>query len=130
MTRSAQFPDRPATRLPFPTYFLLSASVLVGACAIGSSNTYPAHGAVRPLMDLPEAFVPADSTAAAGAGQSGCLVRLSDPRDRSLLILRNSQGRAIGDYESQPGRYGLRDKEYLRVDCRTLRPLGAVPGPS
>lgn len=105
-------------------------AVMLGACSVGSRNTYPLTAPVRALSDLPATLIPADSVA---PGQvpptAGCRGRLTDPRDGSVLVLRSSQAGEVGDYEPPPGGYGLRPDEYLRVDCRTLRPLGAIPKP-
>ena len=103
---------------------------LVAGCAIGSRNTYPATAPARPVTDPPVEFVLEDSTAGVpGTSAAGCRGRLRDPRNETRLILRSSQGGAVGDYEVPPGRYGVGASEYLRVDCRTLRPIGAVPRP-
>ncbi|MFN8653668.1 MAG: hypothetical protein U0133_17315 [Gemmatimonadales bacterium] len=100
------------------------AGLILGACSLGSSNTYPASAPVRPLTGLPATFAPVDSVT---SGPATCRGRLSDPHDGALLILRSSQGGQVGDYQAPEGRYGLRAAEYVRVDCATLRPLGGVP---
>lgn len=119
-------------RLRAPSRWSLSLlASLMGACALGSSNTYPDTAPVRTATDLPPAFVLTDSTPRAPAASAAyCVARLRDPRDDTQLALRSSQRGVVGDYEVPAGRYGVGPKEYLRVDCRTLRPLGVVPRPS
>jgi hypothetical protein len=104
---------------------------LLAACALGSSNTYPATAPARPATDLPATFVLMDSTTGDSTpSDRHCNSPLRDPRDDTPLILRSSQGGVVGDYEVPVGHYGVGPWEYLRVDCRTLRPLGIVPRPS
>lgn len=118
-------------RLRAPSRWSLSLlASLMGACALGSSNTYPETAPVRTATDLPPAFVLPDSSPRAPAASANCVGRLRDPRDDTQLALRSSQRGVVGDYEVPAGRYGVGPKEYLRVDCRTLRPLGVVPRPS
>lgn len=106
------------------------AVLLLGACSLGSSNTYPRTAPVRALNDLPPALAPADSLPPETARTSAtCRGRLTDPQDGAVFVLRSSQGGQVGDYEGPPGRYGLWPDEYLRVECRSLRPLGGVPRP-
>lgn len=114
---------RPRTILPWIAPFF-------AACAIGSSNTYPETAPARAAVDLPPEFAQKDSVPAASAAEPGsCPSPLLDPRDGTRLLLRSSQGGRVGDYEVPGERYGVRPNEYLRVDCRTRRPLGAVPRP-
>jgi hypothetical protein len=115
-------------RLRAPSrWFVSLLASLLGGCGLGSSNTYPDTAPVRTATDLPPAFALTDSTARAPAPAAFCVGRLRDPRDDTQLVLRSSQGGVVGDYEVPVGRYGVGTNEYLRVDCRTLRALGAVP---
>ncbi len=82
----------------------------------------------RPATGLPEHLEAPN----AGPGEpNACTSPLRDARDGTELVLlrSNSQGgAALGDYRvSQVGRYGVGEREALRVDCRTARPLGIVP---
>ena len=118
-------------RLKVPSRWTISLlASLMGGCALGSSNTYPVTAPARTATDLPPAFVFTDSTARTPAPPAAyCFGRLRDPRDNTQLVLRSAQGGVVGDYEVPTGRYGVGTKEYLRVDCRTLRALGVVPRP-
>ena len=101
----------------------LPALLLAAACGLSST---PFNATPRPLAGLPASLTPppgpTDGTA--------CRSPLTDPADGSRLVLERSwqrDGAPIGDYRAEGGRYGLRDGEFLRVDCRTWQPLGAVP---
>jgi hypothetical protein len=57
------------------------------------------------------------------AGTSLTLIRSTALHPSAAGVLTT----AIGDYEVKPpGRYGLADKEFLRVECPSGRPVGAV----
>ncbi len=102
---------------------LLPALLLAAAC--GSANT-PFNATPRPLAGLPASLTPPP-----GANDgTACRSPLTDPADGSQLVLERSwrrDGASIGDYRPAPGKYGLREGEFLRVDCGTWTPLGAVP---
>ena len=103
--------------------FLLAALPLVAACGISST---PFNATPRPLPGLPVSLTPPPGAADGAA----CRSPLTDPADGSRLVLERSwqrDGSPIGDYRAEPGRYGLGEGEFLRVDCATWRPLGAVP---
>ena len=103
----------------------LLPALLLAAMACGSANT-PFNATPRPLAGLPASLTPP-----AGANDdTACRSPLTDPADGSRLTLERSwrrDGASVGDYRTEPGKYGLRDGEFLRVDCRTWQPLGAVP---
>lgn len=95
-----------------------------GGCA--SSNYW--EFSPRPATGVPEQF----TTEGKPAGV-GCRTRLADPRDDTQLQLFRSngiEGRApvyVGDYlVIPPGKYGVGERELLRVDCDHQRPMGVV----
>lgn len=101
------------------------------ACA---GNTW--DQAPRPVRDAPEEFA-VDPERAPHPASRGCAVHLIDSLTGSTLKLVRSTAlhpgaagvltTAIGDYEVKPpGRYGLKEKELLRVECPSGRPVGAV----
>ena len=82
----------------------------------------------RPVAGLPAQFEAPN----AGPGEpTACTSPLRGARDGTeLVMLRSSNqgGSPIGDYAVSPvGRYGIGEREALRVDCRDWRPLGVVP---
>ena len=104
---------------------------LGSSCAGNSWDQAP-----RPVRDLPPEFQ-ADAARAPAPGYRGCAVHLLDSLsgatlqlNRSTSVHPNAAGvgaTAIGDYQVTPlGRYGLRANEYLRLECPSGRPLGAV----
>jgi len=86
---------------------------------------------------LPTVFVPDTAGLKPGtsaAGMAGCRVHLADPAFGSHLTLVRSTDRGgspakyWGDYAVNPaGRYGVRENQLLRVDCRTGQAIGIVP---
>lgn len=99
--------------------------VLLTACGI--SPNWMAF-TPRPATGLPERF---DAPNAGPGEPTGCTSPLRDARDGTeLVMLRSSNegGRLLGDYSVSPvGRYGIGEKEALRVDCRAWRPIGVLP---
>lgn len=103
----------------------LLALLLLPAC--GVSPNWLAF-TPRPVAGLPAQFQAPN----AGPGEpNACTSPLRDARDSTELVMlrsSNEDGNPIGDYSVSPvGRYGIGEKEALRVDCRAWRPLGAVP---
>ena len=125
-SRHRQHYGRSSRRLCSPAILALVGT----ASSVGTANTYPATATVRTLQDMPPSLVLVDTIPLPRrATTSGCPGRLIDPTSREVFPLRSSQGGQVGDYEVESSRYGLHSDEYLRVDCRTLEPLGAVPKP-
>jgi hypothetical protein len=128
------------------TNVLIAAAAVTAVLASGCARSR----ASRNTRDFPAAFVPVEwaadrptSTGASIPTREGCAIRLRDPRDGTMLLLRRSENRqesaqeggatvthyrAIGDYEVlTAGRYGVTTDEWLRVDCTTWRATGPVP---
>jgi hypothetical protein len=92
-----------------------------GCATFGTSGSFPPDDTARPATELPEAFTPP-----AGGGDAGvCRSPLTDPRTGAELRFVRTQGER-GDYEVPVGRYGAREGELLRIDCRTWRAVGLV----
>lgn len=103
----------------------LLLSVLLASC--GVSPDWVAF-TPRPAVGVPAQF---EAPNASTGEPTACTSPLRDARDSTeLMMLRSSNqgGSPIGDYAVSPaGRYGIGEKEALRVDCRTWRPVGVVP---
>ena len=93
----------------------------VAACASTGLSHFPADDAARPAVDTPASF-----TFSAPSQGGACQNPALDPRDGTRLVLvRSSGGR--GDYEVPAGRYGVSNREYLRLVCATGTVVGKVP---
>ena len=103
--------------------------LLLAACALGTSGSFPASADARTPSDVPFRFDP-DSPAARVApadtiGGEGCRSPMLDPRDGERLALVRSLG-GEGDYRVPTGRYGVRSGELLRLECNTGRVIGII----
>lgn len=98
---------------------------LAGHGCISQSASEARPRALRQAQDLPEAFWADRSMAAAPTWEEACYNPMIDPRDQTRLRLVRS-ARGYGDYETPPGRYGVKADELLRLDCQTGRALGIV----
>lgn len=106
-------------------YVFLFMTLLVTGCA---TTDFAADARLRPGTDLPDQFLvgahDGAETREAAPGE-GCRNPLVDPRDGTRIVLvRSSDER--GDYEVPTGRYGVSERELLRIDCGTGRALGIV----
>lgn len=105
-------------------------AVSPGCAAWLDGSTYPEDAPARAAEDTPARFVSEDLPPGATPNDalpgSGCRNPLIDPRDGTRLIMLNSQ-HTVGDYEVPAGRYGVREGEALRIQCRTGRVVGVVP---
>lgn len=107
-----------------PTGALLLAIVTVLGCASSHVEGFPADASLRPLTDPPTQFA-ASTSARTGLPTDICQTPLHDQRNGTVLRLERSvPGR--GDYEVPIGQYGAQAGELVRVDCRTLTPIGLV----
>lgn len=82
----------------------------------------------RPGTDLPARFVmdPQQPVAATDTlPGSGCRSPLFDPRDGTRATMVRSTV-TIADYAVPAGRYGVGERELLRLECNTGRPVGIV----
>jgi hypothetical protein len=98
-------------------------ATLLAGCAIGASGSFPSTAVARQATDVPATFSSPHGGEAPGRP---CRTPLHDPRDSTAVVLvRSASG--VGDYEVPPGRYGVGDRELLRLECGTGRVVGIVP---
>ena len=106
-----------------PGQALLVAFVATLGCASSHVEGFPGDAATRPLTDAPTQF--SVGTARTRISTDICQTPLIDQRNGTTLRLERSvPGR--GDYEVPPGHYGAQAGDLVRVDCRTLQPIGLV----
>ncbi|MEZ5003375.1 MAG: hypothetical protein R2730_10120 [Chitinophagales bacterium] len=100
---------------------VLIAMVSLASC-VGSqqSNTNPTI--LRPAENTPEFFVPAEGVS---LDQSSCKSPMIDPRDGTQIVMISSI-KGKGNYQVYPYKYGLKNGELLRLDCRTGQVIGIV----
>ena len=102
---------------------LLAISATLG-CASSGRGGFPSDASVRPLTDAPTQFSLSGS-ARTRMSTDICQSPLVDQRNGTTLRLERSvPGR--GDYEVPAGHYGAQAGDLVRVDCRTLQPIGLV----
>ena len=103
---------------------LLTAVVATLGCASSHVEDFPGDASARPLTDAPTQFS-VSSSARTRLSTDICQSPLFDQRNGTTLRLERSvPGR--GDYEVATGHYGAQAGELVRVDCRTLQPIGLV----
>ncbi|UJH91725.1 hypothetical protein LZ575_03310 [Antarcticibacterium sp. 1MA-6-2] len=92
---------------------------LSAGCGAGNSTFSEIS---RAPEDVPDAFVLQEGVV---FDENSCKSPLIDPRDGTqLMIIRSSN--SIGDYLGPEGKYGLRRKELLRINCKTGEVIGIV----
>lgn len=109
-------------------------SSLIGLVLSGCTVTGPTKGTaqgVRSASGLPDHFLvgalQGDATSEPAAG-TDCKSPMIDPKSHARLILvRSANGE--GDYKVPAGRYGVGEKELLRIACGTGRAVGIVKAP-
>jgi hypothetical protein len=83
----------------------------------------------RHPVDVPEHFIP-DKTHVTNQHSPEaapiCPQVFTDPRDGTRLHLWQELEESRGDYLTPPRRYGTRDDEVLRLNCRTGQTIGVV----
>ena len=103
---------------------LLLAIAAAPGCASSHTGGFPSDASVRPLTDAPTQFA-LSGGARTRMSTDICQSPLVDQRNGTTLRLERSvPGR--GDYEVPVGHYGAQAGDLVRVDCRTLQPLGLV----
>ena len=103
---------------------LLVAVIAMFGCASSHVEGFPADAPVRPLTDAPTQFA-VSASARTRLSTDICQSPLYDQRDGTALRLERSvPGR--GDYDVPAGHYGAQTGDLVRVDCRTLKPIGLV----
>jgi hypothetical protein len=117
-------PSYAPSHTPPPGRVLLLALVASLGCASSHVEDFPGDAATRPLTDAPTQFT-VGSSARTRLSTDICQSPLIDQRNGTTLRLERSvPGR--GDYEVPTGHYGAQTGELVRVDCRTLQPIGLV----
>ena len=111
-------------RSGLPVAVLLLAAMTMAGCASSHVEGFPADASVRPLTDAPTQFA-LSASARTRMSTDICQTPIFDQRNGTALRLERSvPGR--GDYEVPVGHYGAQAGELVRVDCRTLQPIGLV----
>jgi hypothetical protein len=108
------------------TKFFNSCSVLVLFILMGcgSSNVQRSMTAVlRPAVDAPVMF---ESSERITSQENSCKSPLIDPRDDTRLLMVTSFKEGVADYEVPDGKYGVGERELLRVNCATGEVVGIV----
>lgn len=103
-------------------HFLLVTFLIVLFTAGCSSSSTTAQLISRAPVDVPEAFVPKEGIV---LDATSCKSPLIDPRNGTEIMMIRSHA-SYGDYLGPDGRYGLRRKELLRVNCSTGEVIGIV----
>lgn len=105
-----------------PVPLIVLAPALFAGCATGGPSTFPSTATARPAVGAPPHFTATGGDTGAGAP---CRTPLYDPGDSTAIVLiRSAQG--AGDYEVPAGRYGVGERELLRLECGTGRVVGIV----
>ena len=111
----------------FRRFFALVGLVALGACST-TSGGFPDDRPLRDASDMPDHFLvgaPESAETSAPVAGGPCRNPMVDPRDGMRLVLARSSG-GLGDYEVPAGRYGVGERELLRLDCGTGRAVGVV----
>jgi hypothetical protein len=132
------------TIAPTPVLLFLAA-VSVGACRTASRQAEVTPLGSQRSLALLVTFLPARDEPAGGApgATHACPIKVENPSDGSQFLLRRSIQRdsvaqrdgglvthpyALGDYEPlTPGALAVSSREWLRLDCQTLRSVAFVP---
>jgi len=114
-------------RLSLFAYLIVTTALLsdVSACSFGKATTRLSN---RGPSDTPDHFVvgmPKSSATSEPTPGEGCRNPMVEPRDGTRLqLIRSAEGQ--GDYEAPPGRYGVSERELLRLECDTGRVVGII----
>src|SRR3954449_10002001 len=104
---------------------VLTTVVTMLGCASRHTERFPTDVGMRMLTGAPTQLVQRSSLRATRRTDI-CQSPLVDERNgKTFRLMRAEPGR--GDYDIPVGLYGALKGELLRVDCRTLQPLGLVP---
>ena len=117
-------PNRRYIRRVRPVVRTLAAGIFVTGCAAAGPRGMRLDAPLRPAADLPVAFTSAGGIPADGEATM-CRSPIVDPRSGDAFRFASARG-GIADFEVPVGRYGAREGELLRVDCRSGRGLGFV----
>ena len=109
------------------------ALALVGALAVSGigcahGQKFPPDEVAKPASDLPTRFMyDATDYNPDSLPLKECRSPMSDPRDRTRLVMVREVKDKRADYEVPEGRYGVKAGELLRINCRTSAAIGIVP---
>ncbi len=105
----------------FKSCSVLVLFILMGC---GSSNIQRSMTVVlRPAVDAPMMF---ETPEGITSQTNSCKSPLIDPRDGSRIIMITSFYKGVADYEVPARKYGVGDRELLRVNCATGEVVGIV----
>lgn len=111
--------------LSFRFFLLLVFLLFLGSCA---TMNFPSDEKVRVAKNVPNRFlvgIPNGTATSEPNPYEGCRNPMVDPRDGTKIqLIRSSKDR--GDYKVPTDRYGIGEKELLRLDCATGRVVGIV----
>jgi hypothetical protein len=89
---------------------------------------FPSDDKAHEATNVPDHFLvgtPNGTATSEPTPDEGCRNPMVDPRDGTKIqLIRSSHDR--GDYKVSTGRYGVGEKELLRLDCGTGRVVGIV----
>lgn len=104
---------------------LLVFLLIVSSC---STMNFPSDDKAREANNVPDHFLvgtPNGTVTSEPTPEEGCRNPMVDPSDGTKIqLVRSSHDR--GDYEVPNDRYGVGEKELLRLDCGTGRVVGIV----
>ena len=101
---------------------LLLAAVFPLFLGCGSdTHSFNDNQVIREATDLPDSF---QEPVTAGDEES-CQSPLTDPRDGTTLSFIRSSW-PLADYQVPTGKYGVQNRELLRVNCKTGEVVGIV----
>lgn len=114
-----------SSALSFRLFLLLVFSIFLGNC---TTMNFPSDDTAWVAKNAPNHFLvgtPNGTATSKPNPDEGCRNPMVDPRDGTKIqLIRSSRDR--GDYQVPTDRYGVGDKELLRLDCGTGRVVGIV----
>lgn len=93
---------------------------LFQSCAPGKNTAE--NEILRLAVDVPEFF---ETPSGMSWGDNSCKNPIIDPQDGTELILIQS-GNGMGDYKVNRLKYGVSERELLRINCNTGAVIGIV----
>lgn len=101
---------------------IAAASVMLVACATAGLGM--GEPVLRAAIDTPDHFGLSGDPGGTG-NATACRSPLEDSRDGTRIVMQRAAA-GIGDYTVPVGRYGVGERELLRVRCSTGEPIGVV----
>jgi len=103
---------------------IVTGVVASSACVMSRESSNPVP--LRAATDVPDHFLVGEATSNETSEPGGDLVcrsPLVDPRSGArITLIRSKSGR--GDYEVPSGKYGVGEKEVLRIECANGKAIG------